>query len=562
MQIQGLPGAPMLVQQNGFLLGCFKNFYELIKRVATVVADFFKTCANCLFPETSLPGKSDALRPPEPILQPPVPLQTPKDLLLLYPDKFTEALSDLEFASCPEVPPIPTMYSRGSIRLILQAIKDSLRDDSSWIAIENRGEEDDLMIEGFGQKFAYSGPKNNEIEKIVRENAYLLVQEDFIQLLKEIEPSEPSPQDIYLPWGRGDDSWIDASSAIDRALPKCKETAQKLRLARLALVWVIENRANRTSRPDPSHPFQEIFKSLEQIYPSEISPTLPGDYLHDPCDSHYLFCARQVIGFQELTRILPLLKAFAAEKKQIRLIHPSYLYREALLEVNPLRDFVLWISQGYTRIYTYRSASSIELPLKNPLPSGPKSATIETRELVGDKLIQGANLCCAAYQKAKEKGDEKAFFMAMDKMTICFDKRVFDDLSKYLEKYKGLEDFGVDLVKMKGDFPTRIAEYRRVFASEQCALFCQRESGFYYFDFREKFDKHTLDANDSKIIGFYQNYFTENRFRAWLIDKDAEPYIDWIKTEASSDENWEEIRQTMASLCIGWEKEIAIDLEP
>jgi hypothetical protein len=549
---------------------CLKGFYDLIKKVALVVADFFMRCVNCLFPGTFAIGAKQDPKPPvppnppisstsvkDPEIQPPPP--PPKGPIPLHPDKLPQSSSDLESSSCPEVPPKTPAYR--NVKVVLDQIKEAIQNERNWGSAVKKCDGNDIMIQGIGQKFAYFGLKNDAIEEIVRINAHSLIQEDFIEILKGIQPSQCPPVDVTLP---SDFDWdvdadvdpINASGLIEPALLNDSETAQKMRLARLALIWVIANRANRSMWPDPEHPFHEIFESLNKVFPNEDDRDryLPGDHTVDSKkDSQYLYCLRQVIGFQELTRILPLIKAFAAEKKQIRLIHPSGRYRDLVLEVNPLLNFVLWISQGYTRIYTYRSGSSVELPLKDPSSSRSyKSRTVETNELTGDKIAQGANLFWAAYQKAKVNQDERAFFEGMDKNTICFDKRVFSDLSKFLEKHIGLLDFTIEPQKMKKNLEIAIMEYFRVFTSEQCALLCLDESGLNYSDLRNEFDQGKLDKSDPRIARFFQEYFTKERFRAWLIEKDSESKNYWIKTQAVNEENWHGICQLMDSLCLGW----------
>lgn len=443
-----------------------------------------------------------------------------------------------EHVECPTAPMVMVRSENTSSKeQVIAFIKAEIEQDANWrINLYTQGE--------------INVPVNHRHEQgfgLIRKNCDLLTQDDWINILNTIDHTQHPAPVIRI-----ENSWNNQyslkESAIKEGLQKDREVILKQRLAYLATVWVEAKYPNQAYRRDmdPSHPFYPLYKAL-RTNNGQGEETL--------------------IAFQALIRFLPLIKAFAAEKKEISAENQDLEARK--LNVNYLLDSVLTISCHLTGLIIH----NIQGPSRfNEAGSNTKS-TVYFKELDSDKIANGADTLWNAYLKASANEDMAGFIRAFD--GLCFDARM-SSLNEYSKKFAqaGHPDFTLKTQDLNGDTANKVGEYYRVFLNEQMALYCQKdEPNLEPQDFikkYEEFSRKTLAARgtteaqkDPIHMAFFKDYITVERFKSWskLIRDDykdqygrhtlpaiTEPH--WYNGE---DPTWTKTLETLETLAIDFE---------
>jgi hypothetical protein len=365
---------------------------------------------------------------------------------------------------------------------LIQFIKNEIAKDGNWEFNLSTVEEINVPV---------THRNGRALEKI-RENCDRLTQEHWIQILDEIPrvnrpvPVIPLRQDYSLGLSEKD---------IKEGFHPDREVVLKQRLAVLAKVWVDEKTPlyrGRNRDQDGEHPFQAMYKDVGVHLDGQVEETL--------------------VAFQELSRFLPLIQAFAAQKKEILIQHPGLEKRT--LSVNYLLDSVLSISTKLTGliIHNQKGPSDFKKSGRNTYQE------VRIKELNSDKIASGADTLWNAYLKAKANQDLRNFAKEDSFYGYCFDARV-SSLNNYIKKFANHPDFILRPEKLNEDFATRVGEYYEVFLHEQMAIYCERqEPKRAYEEFKHKIESERASETarqDPVNIDFFKNYATEDRFKAW-----------------------------------------------
>ena len=447
----------------------------------------------------------------------------------LRPTQLPVGGNKVEQVECP-VAPIRMVGKRGNgnAQQLIQLIKQEIQDDSHWLNLE-----------------IYNSPNYNTKRHLnqILDSCDLLTQENWIQMLNEI-PHTERPAPIIEPtaaygWDGRDQYNLDEAT-IKRGFYPDREVVLKLRLAYLALQWVQAKQGGiwypnshheRVRDNSPEHPFCQLYR--------DIGPKDNRDYNSGE---------ETILGFQEEARFLPLIRAFAAQKKEILVRHPNL--QERRLEVNYLSDLVLLISQGLTGILTYNIAGISKF--KNSRSGD--YVTVNFKELNSDKIGNGIDTFWNTYLCAKANNDLKNFVRACG--GVCHDARI-TALNEYARKFADQHpDFILKLTELLYD---REGKYYNLFIYEQIAIYCSlQEPKLKYDDFKDKImaERGSEAAKTDPVhIDFFKNYASEARFKAWAIqfDKDnRDQRVEYPSIVRSPDgkDIWQETLDALESMSI------------
>ncbi len=386
------------------------------------------------------------------------------------------------------------------VKAVIQFIKDEIANDANWGF--NLTTFNEINVPVVYQN--YLGPRR------IQENCDRLTQEDWIKILNEIQHEELPAPVIQLDNSYGNFELKEGD--IKSGFLPDREVVMKQRLAVLAKVWVdakTPDYMGRARDQSPQHPFHAIYDNIGVKDDDGYSKIRD---INDPDQAE-----QTLLAMQELIRYLPLIKAFAAEKKQIRVQYPGL--EERMLNVNYLLDSVLSISIKLTGLVIHNASG----PSQFKKLGSNRYESVFFKELDSDKIATAADTMWNAYLKAEANQDLSTFLKSFD--GYCFDARI-SSLNGYIRKFAVNPDFMLNPEKLKGDHATIVAEYYEVFLHEQMAIYCERqEPRLKYDQFKKKIEEERASEaakQDPVNIDFFKNYATQDRFKAWSIQIDKD----------------------------------------
>ncbi len=512
---------------NGFRLvlgGFCDTLHDLIQAVRLVAVAIFEfiCCCDCLDEEDAHNYSYNP--PPIPVLHNPLPpplanswsnpspSALPKFDIPLTPNVLpgTNCI-EAEPTPCP-IAPLPNLsdlvLGQKSVADVLREIKQVVKND------QNQG------IGGYGNY----DPRLEGAQNLIRQHRDLLTQEHWIDLLQEIAPSERELISDQL-----------SDGAFNNLLDGIPEVAQKRTLACLATYWVQLKKLDSVF-VDLNHPFAEIFRSFDDFRglgdplstQIEFQPEALMETFLQKEDAGTTFTTtstqkekvQEFLALQELSRFAPLLRAFANEKKNIRVQVPGY--EEKGLEVNYLRDAVFKMARQITGFFFYHVSG----PLTLKQTGSNRFDRFRCGELNADKVIRILDLAWNSYAQAKVNGDLKNFYEKLD-TNGCFDWRS-SSLWNYMQTFSSHPDFTFQPNQFKEKtMEFKVAELHRVFMNEQYAVYCERqEPKLKYEDFKQKIEYRDENAkNDPEVVRFFDQYATLSRFEAWIQQKEFQEVL-------------------------------------
>jgi hypothetical protein len=448
-------------------------------------------------------GKGQNIRPPPPSE---IPLRPPATDVIVVDEQE-------QFQECPAAPAPPpknithVRYITDKPELI-RLIKEGIENNSNWRFNYDTSREVNIPVIFMEGELG----ETNNIIKQIQDNCNNLTQDDWIQLLNEIQSTNrPDP---IIPLSESHYNLNLDESSIKNAFRDDSEVVLKQRLAALAGIWIehrigplaldmygIKQRCTALNFDrSHDHPFHAIYHDME----------------NQPIDGQVEYT---LIAFQELIRFLPLIKEFARQKKKILVQHQGL--QERSFDVNYLLDSVLDISQNLTGLIVHNQSG----PSHMNETGSTRTKQINMKELDSDKIVRGVDTLWNTYLKAKAKKDLPGFGRAFG--GYCFDARI-SSLNTFGAELVGSNshpDLILNSTELNKGTRERVVEYFRVFLNEQLAIFCHRqEPKLKYSEFKNAV--HTRQGTpsaklDPQHMDFFTNYATEARFKAWaqLIQK-------------------------------------------
>jgi hypothetical protein len=264
---------------------------------------------------------------------------------------------------------------------------------------------------------------------------------------------------------------------------------ERRRIADWAIIWANQ----RSPKVDPEHPYFQIvqaaFRDRNNIEggndsSADYTTYSPANQNYDLVPNRFSYLVYSLIGFQELDKNIALFR---------KLDNWSLVNNQ-----NPAYDYATAVS----KIYTYPKAFG-------------------GNEDVRHKLQNGLGAAWAAFEWARDNGQEHSYFTRCFLGAYCFDARVMAFQSFNLENmHPHFEDFNAAVVH--GDtVETKVTRYFSAFKHEQIDLYIRERplAGLTYERMKAELNAG-VDA--VHIQDFYADYCTLDRFRAYL-DQNNQP---------------------------------------